>query len=89
VISRNLIAEIAAFKPEPLRHYVSFVTRRVFRIIPPNASYIAVGSIAIRVAGASEQFHEIPLFRDIYLQLEDDKRGGAILHIVSSSNFVT
>jgi peptidoglycan/LPS O-acetylase OafA/YrhL len=60
VISRNLIAERIALQPAPTRHYWSFVIRRIFRIVPPYAAYIALCLVAISLLGANQQFGEIP-----------------------------
>jgi peptidoglycan/LPS O-acetylase OafA/YrhL len=60
VISRNLIAERAAFKPAALFHYLSFVIRRIFRIVPPYAAYIGICLLVIRVLGYSEPYRELP-----------------------------
>jgi peptidoglycan/LPS O-acetylase OafA/YrhL len=60
VISRNLIAERVTLRPAPLGHYLSFVVRRLFRIVPPYAAYIAICFVAIRFLGADEQYRELP-----------------------------
>jgi peptidoglycan/LPS O-acetylase OafA/YrhL len=60
VISRNLIAEKATFKPASLFHYLSFVIRRIFRIVPPYAAYIIICLLVIRLLGYSEQYRELP-----------------------------
>src|ERR1700737_2337883 len=60
VISRNLIAERATFKPAPLFHYLSFVIRRIFRIVPPYAAYIIICLLVIRLLGYPEQYGERP-----------------------------
>lgn len=60
VISRNLIAERATFKPAPLFHYLSFVIRRIFRIVPPYAAYIIICLLVIRLLGYPEQYRELP-----------------------------
>ena len=60
VISRNLIAEKATFKPAPLFHYLSFVLRRIFRIVPPYAAYILICLLVIRLLGYPEQYRELP-----------------------------
>jgi len=60
VISRNLIAERATFKPAALFHYLSFVTRRMFRIIPPYAAYLIICLLVIRLLGYPEQYRELP-----------------------------
>jgi peptidoglycan/LPS O-acetylase OafA/YrhL len=60
VISRNFIAEKATLKPAPLGHYLSFVIRRLFRIVPPYAAYIAMCLVAIRFFGLDEQYRELP-----------------------------
>src|ERR1700716_2162944 len=60
VISRNLIAERATFKPASLFHYLSFVIRRMFRIIPPYAAYITICLLVIRLLGYPEQYRELP-----------------------------
>lgn len=60
VISRNLIAERIALKPAPGGHYLSFAIRRIFRIVPPYAAYVALCLVAISLLGADRQFGEIP-----------------------------
>jgi len=60
VISRNFIAERATFKPASLFHYLSFVTRRMFRIIPPYAAYVIICLLVIRLLGYPEQYRELP-----------------------------
>ena len=60
VISRNFIAERATFKPASLFHYLSFVTRRMFRIIPPYAAYLIICLLVIRLLGYPEQYRELP-----------------------------
>ena len=60
LISRNLIAEKAAFRPASLFHYLSFVTRRMFRIIPPYAAYLIICLLVIRLLGYPEQYRELP-----------------------------
>jgi peptidoglycan/LPS O-acetylase OafA/YrhL len=60
VISRNLIAERTMLRPAPLGHYLSFVVRRLFRIAPPYAAYIAICLIVIRLLGRNEQYHALP-----------------------------
>jgi peptidoglycan/LPS O-acetylase OafA/YrhL len=60
VISRNFIAENATFKPAPRSHYLSFVTRRGFRIIPPYAAYIAICLLVIGLLGHPEPYRELP-----------------------------
>jgi peptidoglycan/LPS O-acetylase OafA/YrhL len=60
VISRNLIADRITLKPAPLGHYLSFVVRRLFRIVPPYAAYIGICLIAIQFLGADEQYRELP-----------------------------
>jgi peptidoglycan/LPS O-acetylase OafA/YrhL len=59
VISRNLIAERDTLRPAPVGHYLSFVIRRLFRIVPPYAAYVAICLIVIRLLGAREPFQEI------------------------------
>jgi len=60
VICRNLIAEKATFKPASLLHYLSFMIRRIFRIIPPYAAYIIICLLIIRLLGRSEPYRELP-----------------------------
>jgi peptidoglycan/LPS O-acetylase OafA/YrhL len=60
VISRNLIAEKTTFKPASLFHYLSFVIRRIFRIIPPYAAYVIICLLVIRLLGYSEPYRELP-----------------------------
>jgi peptidoglycan/LPS O-acetylase OafA/YrhL len=60
VISRNLIAESATFKPTPGFHYLSFVMRRMFRIIPPYAAYIAICLLIVGLLGYPEPYRELP-----------------------------
>jgi peptidoglycan/LPS O-acetylase OafA/YrhL len=60
VISRNFIEERATAGLEPAGHYLSFLVRRTFRIIPPYAAYILLCIIAARFIHLPAQAREIP-----------------------------
>jgi len=60
VISRNLIEEKAELMPGAAGHYLSFVVRRVFRIVPPYAAYIAISVIVAHLMKLPSQLPELP-----------------------------
>jgi peptidoglycan/LPS O-acetylase OafA/YrhL len=60
VISRNFIEEKATLKPAPANHYLSFFIRRLFRIAPPYAAYIALCSVAALALGLPVRVAELP-----------------------------
>jgi peptidoglycan/LPS O-acetylase OafA/YrhL len=60
VISRNLIEEKASAALEPGGHYLSFLVRRAFRIIPPYAAYILLCMIVALMIDLPAQAREIP-----------------------------
>jgi peptidoglycan/LPS O-acetylase OafA/YrhL len=60
VISRNFIEEKATLKPAPADHYLSFFIRRIFRIVPPYAAYIALCLVAALALGLPLRLSELP-----------------------------
>ena len=60
VISRTLIHENLTTALAPAGHYLSFLTRRIFRIIPPYAAYIALCLLAALVIELPPQLRELP-----------------------------
>jgi peptidoglycan/LPS O-acetylase OafA/YrhL len=60
VISRNLIDDQVVVKPPASSQYLSFAVRRLFRIIPPYAAYIAICLIVIRFLNFPGQYSELP-----------------------------
>jgi peptidoglycan/LPS O-acetylase OafA/YrhL len=60
VISRNLIEEKTTLIPEPSGHYLSFVVRRIFRIVPPYAAYIAISLVVAYLIQLPPQVSELP-----------------------------
>src|ERR1700726_3174063 len=58
VISRNLIEENATLMPGSSGHYLSFVVRRIFRIVPPYAAYIAICLVVAHPLELSPQVSE-------------------------------
>lgn len=60
VISRNFIEENATADLRPSAHYLSFLVRRTFRIIPPYVAYILLCMIAALIINLPPQAREIP-----------------------------
>ena len=67
VISRNFINDQVAVRPSAYKQYLSFIVRRIFRIIPPYGAYIAICFMVIHFLKMPQQSGELPyLFGFLY-----------------------
>jgi peptidoglycan/LPS O-acetylase OafA/YrhL len=60
VISRNLIEEKTTSMAGPSGHYLSFIVRRIFRIVPPYAAYIVICLVVAHLIKLPSQVSELP-----------------------------
>jgi peptidoglycan/LPS O-acetylase OafA/YrhL len=59
VITRNFLARQHEFQT-PSAHYLDFIKRRAFRIVPAYAVYLIIATVVMAAAGLTQQLRVIP-----------------------------